>query len=174
MIRRRTRRGSHKGRSTARCRVGGRRCHTSSQLLQRTTQKSSIISSPMPDEIVHHHFTSNPAGRGQIHGLGRCWSNASFSVRVQTSTIATRRRLLPLRSRWTADAGPYWPPDFALLVIAFDPETLPLDKAQFKDFNLHVENSEYPVTLGGEKLRREMGLSRKAGDGFDSRSWLSG
>jgi hypothetical protein len=22
----------------------------------------------MPDEIVHHHFTSNPAGRGQITG----------------------------------------------------------------------------------------------------------
>jgi hypothetical protein len=68
LIRRRKRRGSHKGRSTASCQVGGRRCHTSSQLLQRTTQKSSIISSPMPDEIVHHHFTSNPAGRGQITG----------------------------------------------------------------------------------------------------------
>ena len=41
------------------------------------------------------------------------------------------------------------PPDFALLVIAFDPETLLLDTAQFKDFNLHVENSGRAVTLGG-------------------------
>jgi hypothetical protein len=36
-----------------------------------------------------------------------------------------------------------------LLVIAFDPETLLLDTAQFKDFNLHVENSGRAVTLGG-------------------------
>jgi len=129
----------------------------------------------MPDEIVHHHFTSNPAGRGQIHGLGRC-----PGPMPRSAFLYRRQRSLRDDDCYHSDQdGQLMLVHIGLLIspclwLRSIQKRCPLIQRNPKGFNLHVENSEYPVTLGGEKLRREMGLSRKAGDGFDSRSWLSG